>query len=164
MKNQILLLTIVLLFSPAYAGKGPGEVDIPPVSPLNPEQLTRLRELVETDDEAPALAEEARRHAQPLRQSEPQPIAVIPFARGEKQHKEWVNTKVEFDRKRAKAGLEKYRTGRLFDPRQALNLLERAAYFDPSLMNLVRDLSEGEAQRFPTWQTLLNAAARPRIP
>lgn len=85
---------------------------------------------------------------------------VVPYATGEKEHEEWVNSKVDLDRRRAEAGLEKYRPGRIFEPKRALSLLEKAAYFDPSLMEIVRDLSDSEAERFPTWQTLVNAAAR----
>ena len=85
---------------------------------------------------------------------------MVPYATGEKEHEEWVNSKVDLDRRRAEAGLEKYRPGRIFEPKRALSLLEKAAYFDPSLMEIVRDLSDSEAERFPTWQTLVNAAAR----
>ncbi|MDX1565315.1 MAG: alginate lyase family protein, partial [Phycisphaeraceae bacterium] len=52
---------------------------------------------------------------------------VVPYAMGEKTRKEWVNTKVQLDRRRAAAGLEKYRTGRLYDPMDALDLMERAS-------------------------------------
>jgi len=31
---------------------------------------------------------------------------------------------------------------------------------DPQLMKVVHHLSDSEAERFPTWQTLVNAAAR----
>jgi len=86
---------------------------------------------------------------------------VVPYAMGEKVHEEWVDSKVDLDRRRAEAGLEKYRKGRLYDPGDAMNLMELAAYFDPDLMDVVRHLAEGDANRFPTWQTLLNAAVRP---
>ncbi len=85
---------------------------------------------------------------------------VVPYAMGEKVHKEWVHSKVDLDRRRAEAGLEKYRKGRLYDPRNAINLMELAAFFDLELMAVVKHLDEGDAERFPTWQTLLNAAVR----
>ena len=84
---------------------------------------------------------------------------LVPYALGEKTHAEWVNTKVDLDRRRAAAGIEKYRTGRLFDPKDALGVMEYASYFDPDLMQVVRHLTEGDAKRFPTWRTLVNAAA-----
>jgi len=84
---------------------------------------------------------------------------VVPYAMGEKVHLEWVDTKVDLDRRRAAAGLEKYRPGKEYDPHDASKLMEAAAYFDPELMKVVRHLSEDDAARFPTWQTLVNVAA-----
>ena len=63
-------------------------------------------------------------------------------------------------RRRAEAGLEYYKKGRLYDPQNALELMERAAYFDADLLRVVRHLTESEAERFSTWQTLINAARR----
>jgi len=85
---------------------------------------------------------------------------VVPYAMGEKVHREWVNSKVRLDQRRAAAGLEKYRPGRLYEPANALELMEKASGFDPDLMRVVRHLTETEAERFPTWQTLMNAAVR----
>ncbi len=77
---------------------------------------------------------------------------------GEKTREEWVNTRVDLDRRRAAAGLEAYRPGRLYDPQNALTLMEEASFFDESLLPVVRHLSPSGAQRFPSWQTLVNAA------
>ncbi|MFP4203571.1 MAG: alginate lyase family protein [Opitutales bacterium] len=86
---------------------------------------------------------------------------VLPYAMGEKVHEEWVNSKIDLDRRRAEAGLEKYKKGRLYDPKNAKKLMALAAFFDPDLMQVVRHLSEDdEAERFPTWQSLLNEAVR----
>lgn len=85
---------------------------------------------------------------------------VVPYARGEKIHREWVHSKVGLDRRRAEAGLEKYQPGRPYDPKQARELFERAAYFDASLVPLVLQLDDSAAERFPTWRMLVNAAAR----
>lgn len=85
---------------------------------------------------------------------------VLPYARGEKVHAEWVNTQVGLDRRRAAADLKHYRTGRHFEPHEALRLLEEASYFDPWLLPLVRQLAGAADERFPTWQTLVNEAAR----
>ncbi|MCO8124546.1 sulfatase-like hydrolase/transferase [Stieleria sp. TO1_6] len=86
---------------------------------------------------------------------------MVPYAMGEKTHAEWVNTKVELDRRRAAEGIEKYRAGRLYEPTDALAVMEYASYFDPDLMQVVRHLTTGDAKRFPTWRTLINAAAQP---
>lgn len=85
---------------------------------------------------------------------------VVPYAMGEKTRKEWVNSKVGLDHRRAEAGLEHYRKGRLYKPKSALELMELASYFDPELMRVVRHLADSGAERFPTWQTLINEAAR----
>jgi len=87
---------------------------------------------------------------------------VVPYAMGRKVHREWVDTKVGLDRRRAKAGLEKYKPGKPYDPNHAQELMEKASYFDPSLVRVVHHLSDSEAERFPTWQMLMNAAAQPR--
>ncbi len=85
---------------------------------------------------------------------------VVPYAMGEKVHKEWVHSKIGLDHRRAEAGLEKYRPGRLYEPENALELMELASYFDPDLMKVVHHLTKIGAERFPTWQTLINEAAR----
>lgn len=84
---------------------------------------------------------------------------MVPYAMGKKTHAEWGNTKVELDRRRAAAGIEKYRAGRLYEPKDALGVMEYASYFDSNLMQVVRHLTESDAKRFPTWRTLINAAA-----
>jgi len=83
---------------------------------------------------------------------------VVPYATGEKTREEWKNSKIGLDRRRAEAGLEKYQPGQLYDPKDATDLMELASFFDPSLHAVVMQLSESDAERFPTWQTLLNAA------
>ncbi len=83
---------------------------------------------------------------------------VVPYAMGEKTRREWTHSKVDLDRRRAEAGLEGYKPGRLYDPQRAMKLMELAGYFDPDLMKVVMHLSDSDAKRFPTWQTLVNAA------
>ncbi|MFP4053229.1 MAG: alginate lyase family protein [Phycisphaerae bacterium] len=86
---------------------------------------------------------------------------VVPYALGKKTRREWKNTKVGLDRRRAEAGLDKYKPGKLYEPSQALELMEEASYFDPGLLKVVRHLTGNKAKRFPTWQTLINEACRP---
>ncbi len=83
---------------------------------------------------------------------------VVPYATGEKTHREWVHSKVDLDRRRAEAGLEKYRKGRLFDPKDARGLMEVASCFDPELLPLAVALGDGEAERYPAWRNLISAA------
>lgn len=79
---------------------------------------------------------------------------------GEKTREEWTNSKVDLDRRRAEAGLEHYRRGRLYDPKDALGVMQEASYFDPDLKRVVQHLIASDAKRFPTWQMLVNEAAR----
>ncbi len=85
---------------------------------------------------------------------------LVPYALGEETREEWTNSKVDLDRRRAEAGIDGYQRGRLYDPQSALAVMEEASFFDPSLQRVVVHLAESDAGRFPTWQTLVNAAAR----
>ncbi|HEV7299841.1 MAG TPA: alginate lyase family protein [Tepidisphaeraceae bacterium] len=86
---------------------------------------------------------------------------LVPYADGTLTRQEWVNTTVDLDRRRAAAGLSAYQPGKLFDPQDALDELEQASYFDPNLLPLVAKLAGSPSTRFPTWRTLVQAAARP---
>ncbi len=76
---------------------------------------------------------------------------LLPYVRGEKVHPEFVNTKVEFDRQRAQAGVSGFQIGAPWDPRNAARRLETASYFDPALAN---EPVRGELRR--TFQSVLN--------
>ncbi|MEM6332591.1 MAG: alginate lyase family protein [Planctomycetota bacterium] len=82
---------------------------------------------------------------------------MVPYATGEKTHKEWVNTTIGLDRRRAEAGLEAYRPGRLYEPSRALGVLEAACAFDAELLPIVAELAERPGATYPTWRTLSNA-------
>ena len=86
---------------------------------------------------------------------------MVPFADGSQKHEEFVHSTVPFDRQRAAAGQAEYKAGRIWNPHEGLPTLERAELFDPSLLPLVIRLTDSKAARFPTWQTVLNAARRP---
>ena len=85
---------------------------------------------------------------------------VVPFANRTKTREEWRNSSADLDRRRAAAGLEEYRAGRLFDPQDALGLLEAASCFDPGLVPLVLQLQGSGAERYGSWTMLVNAACR----
>lgn len=85
-----------------------------------------------------------------------------PFCEGARQHPEFVNSKVDFDRQRAAAGQAEYRAGRIWDPREGLGCVERAELWEPDLKPLAVKLSKSPgSDAYPTWQTVLNAVARP---
>lgn len=80
------------------------------------------------------------------------------FCTGEKTHGEFVNSRNPFDKTRAEAGDPSFTAGRPFDPKDGLHVLEQASLFDPSYLPLVAKLAQGKDTRFPTWQTVINAA------
>jgi len=84
---------------------------------------------------------------------------VVPYAMGEKQHPEWVNTKVELDRQRAAAGIAHYQPGTLYEPEQSREMFELASYFDPKYRKVVQHLMKGRVQEFDSWFSVLVAAA-----
>ncbi len=59
---------------------------------------------------------------------------LLTYVTREKQHEEYVNTTVKFDRDRAKNNEPGFAAGTLFEPKLAVPLLTLAVYFDPSLL------------------------------
>jgi hypothetical protein len=86
---------------------------------------------------------------------------LLPYARGEQQHAEFVRSRVPFDRQRAANGQAAYQPGRLFEPAEARPALELAQFFQPELAALVADLAGAHGAAWPTVRVLLNAAMRP---
>lgn len=84
----------------------------------------------------------------------------LPFETGEKTHAEFVNSKVDFDRKRAANGQAEYKAGHPWNPSGGVATVERAERFEPNLLPLIIKLTKSDAKRFPTWQSLLNEANR----
>lgn len=58
---------------------------------------------------------------------------IIPYLSGEKTHKEWVNSQVKLDKERADAGIDKYQPGKLFEPKDAVSMLNWAVYYNSDL-------------------------------
>ncbi len=83
---------------------------------------------------------------------------VIPYALGDKTHKEWVNSKVELDRRRAAAGISKYQTGMLFDPQTSLELFELSCHYDRDHYNVLAHLLGQDKKKYTmTWASMLNS-------
>lgn len=80
---------------------------------------------------------------------------LLPYLDGEKTHAEFVNSTIEFDRRRAQNGEAAYKPGTLFDPKNGIATLLLAAYFDPGLLPLARSLA-GTGDRYPGWLAILN--------
>lgn len=80
---------------------------------------------------------------------------VIPYATGEKKRKEWVNTKVELDKQRAAAGIEKYQPGKLFDPKQAWEMFQWACYYNADWYSIFEEKNAPEYTS--SWIGFLNS-------
>ncbi len=81
---------------------------------------------------------------------------LLSFANGSRTHLEFVNSTVPFDHQRAANGEGEYKS-HLWNPHNAISILELAEQFDPSLLPLIGKLTGSTASRFPTWQTVLNS-------
>jgi hypothetical protein len=77
----------------------------------------------------------------------------LPFARGEKQRQEWVNTTVKLDKERAAAGLAAYQPGMLFDPRKAKPTFQWAVYYNPDWYDILGPMGHYAS----SWVGLLNS-------
>ncbi|QLE02664.1 alginate lyase family protein [Galbibacter sp. BG1] len=64
-------------------------------------------------------------------------IFMEPYLSGEKTHREWVNTTVALDKEKAEAGLKEYEPGKLYNPKDALPMLNWAVYYQPELFQYV---------------------------
>ncbi len=89
---------------------------------------------------------------------------VVPFAKGEKTHAEYVHTTVKFDLERAENHEKGHAIGGLFDPKAAIHCLELAQFFEPGLRELVGALAGQPDSAYPTPQILLNDVTRPSAP
>ncbi|MEM6822534.1 MAG: alginate lyase family protein [Verrucomicrobiota bacterium] len=85
---------------------------------------------------------------------------LLPYARGEKKHEEWVNSKVALDRERAEAGLAEYQPGQLYDPKKSLELLEKVEVFEPSIIETIANLKDIPNVKYLSWQLVINQAIR----
>lgn len=84
---------------------------------------------------------------------------LLPYLDGRQTHAEFVNSTVEFDRRRAKNGEAGYAAGTLFEPKSGIATLVLAAYFDEAKLVLARRLA-GSGEGYPGWQAVINALSR----
>lgn len=76
---------------------------------------------------------------------------LVPYVKGEKQHEEYVNTTVKFDRDRAKNNEPGFAPGSMFKPSLALPVFELSVYFDPQ-----QDVILQQLQKSKSWTSVLN--------
>ncbi|WP_316844622.1 alginate lyase family protein [Pedobacter psychrodurus] len=81
---------------------------------------------------------------------------LIPYINGEKQHEEYVNTTVKFDRDRAKNNEPGFAAGTMFKPELALPVLKLTVYFDPTQTDLLNRVNNKQNN----WQMVLNETKR----
>lgn len=77
-----------------------------------------------------------------------------PYLDGSQTHKEWLGSKVDFDKKRADNGEKQFQPGQLWDPREGLKVLNLYYYFDPAVLPLIQRL-EKKSVPYPNWPALL---------
>jgi hypothetical protein len=82
---------------------------------------------------------------------------LLPYVTGEKTHAEFVNSTVEFDRRRAANGEAAYKAGSMWEPKNGVRTLVLAGYFGaPGLMDTARKAAE-TSDRFPGWVSVVEA-------
>ena len=77
---------------------------------------------------------------------------LIPYIKGEKQHEEYVNTTVKFDRDRAKNNEPGFAPGTMFKPTLALPVLKLSVHFDSTQSDLLKTLNKNRKD----WQMLID--------
>jgi hypothetical protein len=88
---------------------------------------------------------------------------LVPYAKGEKIHPEWVHTKIQFDIQRGLNGEKGYISGENFDPKNSQKCLELAQFFEPNLKTLVGSLTDKLESPYPSFQVLINEVTRPTM-
>lgn len=85
---------------------------------------------------------------------------LVPYCEGTQTHAEYVNSKVEFDRKRAVAGQAEFTIGHPFNPKEALESLEMAALFEEHFAALAAKIRGRKAAKLGSWRLVLNEVRR----
>ncbi|WP_158826788.1 alginate lyase family protein [Mucilaginibacter lacusdianchii] len=84
---------------------------------------------------------------------------IIPYMTGEKQHAEFVKSRVPFDRARAANHEKGFEAGTPVDPQIALYTLALAAYFDKDYIDIIKQVSPILKPNVK-WQLILNQVKR----
>jgi hypothetical protein len=85
---------------------------------------------------------------------------LIPYCTGEQEHHEFVNSTVEFDRKRAANGEKGYAIGHLFTPQEGFNALGLASSLDSTVDPVVATLAVKNKNLTGAWTLVLAQATR----
>jgi Alginate lyase len=84
---------------------------------------------------------------------------LLPYLDGRKTHAEFMNSTVEFDRRRAQNGEAAYKAGTMFEPKNGIAALLLAAWFDGTFMEPARQLLS-TTEAYPAWQAVVNVVER----
>ena len=84
---------------------------------------------------------------------------LLPYLDGRETHAEFVNSTVEFDKRRAQNGEASYKAGTLFEPKNGVMTVLLAAYFDSKVMELAGQLLASE-EKYPVWQAVVNEVTK----
>lgn len=84
---------------------------------------------------------------------------LLPYLDGRQTHAEFVNSTVDFDRRRAQNGEAGYKSGTLFEPKSGIATLVLVSYFDEGKLAVARQLA-GSGEGYPSWQAVINALSR----
>ncbi|HEY4290160.1 MAG TPA: alginate lyase family protein [Puia sp.] len=77
---------------------------------------------------------------------------LLPYVNGQKTHPEFVNSTVDFDRKRAQNNESAYKAGTQFEPKNGMATLVLATYFDKGSFKQVRELmTETQTAKSLAW-------------
>lgn len=77
---------------------------------------------------------------------------LTPYIKGEKQHEEYVNTTVKFDKDRGNNNEPGFAPGTMFKPILALPVLKLSVYFDSTQLDLLKTLNKHRKD----WQMLID--------
>lgn len=84
---------------------------------------------------------------------------LLPYVNGEKIHREWVNTRVDLDRRRAAAGIPYYQPGRPYDPRDGVDTMVFTSAFLPEAAQVAaRAAGRPDGARYANWTAVWMAA------
>jgi hypothetical protein len=89
-------------------------------------------------------------------------VFLMPYAKGEKTHAEYVHTTVKFDIQRAQNHEKGHGIGEAFEPKASQKCLELAQFFEPGLTSMVGSLTNTPDSKYPSLQILINEVTRPQ--
>ncbi|MFC5282334.1 alginate lyase family protein [Pedobacter alpinus] len=81
---------------------------------------------------------------------------LVPYAKGEKTHAEFVNSRAAFDRRRANNNEPGYKIGANYDPKNAIDVFIEASYFNKEFVEIVNTLAQNKSN-YANWRCVLNA-------